>query len=89
MRTKDVENKALKRIFGRRGRCGGHSQWAPQMLVTFNICRSQWPRGLRHEMPFPAQTLGSWVRIPLEAWIFVCFYSVCVVLCVGIGLAKG
>jgi hypothetical protein len=24
-------------------------------------CRSQWPRGLTHELPSPAQTLGSWV----------------------------
>jgi hypothetical protein len=39
-------------------------------------CRSQWPRGLRHEPSSPAQTLGSWVRIPLEAWISVCVYSV-------------
>jgi hypothetical protein len=26
--------------------------------------RSQWPRGLRHELFSPAPTLGSWVRIP-------------------------
>jgi hypothetical protein len=29
-------------------------------------CRSQWPRGLRHELSSPAPTLGSWVRIPLR-----------------------
>jgi hypothetical protein len=29
--------------------------------------RPQWPRGLRHELSSPAQTLGSWIRIPLEA----------------------
>jgi hypothetical protein len=34
-----------------------------------------------------ARTLGSWVRIPLEAWMPVFVYSVCVVLCVGSGLA--
>jgi hypothetical protein len=34
--------------------------------------RSQWPRGLRHELSSPAPTLRSWVRIPLEAWMFVC-----------------
>jgi hypothetical protein len=28
----------------------------------------------RHEMPFAAETLGSWVRIPLEAWVFVCSF---------------
>jgi hypothetical protein len=45
-------------------------------------CRSQWPRGLKHEPSWPARTLGSWVRIPLEAWMSVCIflylrYSVC------------
>jgi hypothetical protein len=39
-------------------------------------------------MSSPAWTLGSWVRIPLEAWMFVCVYSVCVVLCRS-GLAPG
>jgi hypothetical protein len=38
--------------------------------------RSQWPRGLRHELSSSARTLGSWVRIPLEASIAVCVYSV-------------
>jgi hypothetical protein len=34
------------------------------------------PRGLRHEMSSSAQTLRSRVRIPLEAWMYVCVYSV-------------
>jgi hypothetical protein len=38
--------------------------------------RSQWPRGLKHELSSPARTLGSWVQIPLEAWMSLC----CVVL---------
>jgi hypothetical protein len=38
--------------------------------------RLQWPRGLRHELSSPARSLGSWVRIPLKAWMFVCAYSV-------------
>jgi hypothetical protein len=51
------------------------------LLYLFNDtdsseCRSQWQRGLRHELSPPAQTLGSWVRIPLEAWMSVCIYSV-------------
>jgi hypothetical protein len=29
-----------------------------------------------------ARTLGSWVRIPVEAWMSVCFYSVFVLFCV-------
>jgi hypothetical protein len=43
--------------------------------------RSQWPHGLRLKMSLPAQTLRSWVQIPLEVWMSVCFYFVCVVLC--------
>jgi hypothetical protein len=47
-------------------------------------------RGLRHEPSSPARTLGSSVRIPLEAWLSLCVYScVCVVLYVGSGLATG
>jgi hypothetical protein len=36
-----------------------------------SLRRSQWPRGLRHELSSPARTLGSWVRISLKAWLFV------------------
>jgi transposase InsO family protein len=54
-----------------------------------NECWSQWPRGLRHELPLLARTLRSWVQIPLKAWMPVCVYFVCVVLCVGRGLATG
>jgi hypothetical protein len=49
--------------------------------------RSQWPRGLRHELSSPARTLGSWVGIPLKTWMSVCVYSVFVLSCVGRGLA--
>jgi hypothetical protein len=44
------------------------------------------PRGLRHELSSLARTLGSWVRIPLKAWMFgVCMrlFCVCVALCLG------
>jgi hypothetical protein len=34
--------------------------------------RSRWPRGLRHELFSLARMLGSWVRIPLKAWMSVC-----------------
>jgi hypothetical protein len=30
----------------------------------------------------PARTVGSWVRIPLEAWMSVCIYFVFVLSCV-------
>jgi hypothetical protein len=39
--------------------------------------RSQWLRGLRHELSSPARTLGSWVQIPLEAWMSVCAFLLC------------
>jgi hypothetical protein len=47
-------------------------------------CRSQWPHGLRHELSWLAGTLGSWVRIPLKAWMSVCVYSVFVLFCVQV-----
>jgi hypothetical protein len=34
-----------------------------------------------------AQTMGSWVQIPLEAWMSVCVYSLFVLSRVGSGLA--
>jgi hypothetical protein len=51
-------------------------------------CRLQWPRVLRHELSSPAQTLGSWVRIPLEAWMSVCVYSVFVLSCVQVAALR-
>jgi hypothetical protein len=39
-------------------------------------------RGLTHELSSLARKLGSWVRIPLKAWMSVCFYSVFVLFCV-------
>jgi hypothetical protein len=41
------------------------------------MCRSQWPRGLRHELSSLARTLGSWVRNPLKAWMSVCAFIMC------------
>jgi hypothetical protein len=40
--------------------------------TTIIDCRSHWPRCLSHEMSSPAQTLGSWFRIPLKARMSVC-----------------
>jgi hypothetical protein len=59
-------------------------------LVISNLrrSRSQWPRGLKHELSSLARTLGSWVWIPLKGWIFYArLFCVCFVLCVGRGLA--
>jgi hypothetical protein len=41
----------------------------------------------KHEPSSPARTLGSWVRIPLEAWMSVCVYCVFALSCVGSGFA--
>jgi hypothetical protein len=51
--------------------------------------RSQWPSGRSYELSSLARTLGSWVRIPLKVWMYVCVYSVFVLPCVGSGLATG
>jgi hypothetical protein len=51
--------------------------------------RSQRPRVLRHEMSLPVLTLGSWVSIPLEAWMSVRVSSAFVLSCVGSGLVTG
>jgi hypothetical protein len=59
------------------------------MKYCLSTCQSQWPRGLRYEMSLPAWTLGSWVRIPLEAWMFVRVYSVFVLSCVSSCIATG
>jgi hypothetical protein len=40
------------------------------------MSRSEWLRGLRRRVSSPAQTLGLWVRIPLNNFTCVCFYSV-------------
>jgi hypothetical protein len=51
------------------------------------VSRSQWPRGLRRSSA-AAWLLGSRVRIPLRAWMFVsCLYVV--LSCVGTGLCEG
>jgi hypothetical protein len=46
--------------------------------------RWQCPRGLRHQLSSPAWTLGSWVRIPLEAWMSVCAFILFVLSCVQV-----
>jgi hypothetical protein len=65
-----------------------------QTLIFLNIIsvvglqtRSQWPLSLRHELSSPFQTLGSWVRIPHEAWVYMRLFCVCDVLCTDTGLA--
>jgi hypothetical protein len=61
-----------------------NSQTATNEHSLLMLSRSQWPRGLKHELSSLARTLGSWVRIPLEAWMSVCVYYV---FALGSGLA--
>jgi hypothetical protein len=43
-----------------------------------NKGRSQWPRGLGHELSSLGRMLGTWVRIPLKAWMSVlCAFILC------------
>jgi hypothetical protein len=49
---------------------------------------SLWPRGLRHELSLPVQTVRSWVRIPLEGWMNVCVCSVSVLFCVQVATLR-
>jgi hypothetical protein len=51
------------------------------------VGRSQHPRCWKHEMSSPAQTLGSWIRILVEAWMFA--FILFALSCVGSGLATG
>jgi hypothetical protein len=53
-------------------------RFTPEIESTLPItCRPQWPRSLRLEMPSLARTLGSWVRIPLKAWMSVFILCLC------------
>jgi hypothetical protein len=61
------------------------------ILVHWTIStRAQWPRGLRHKPSSPVRTLRSWLKSHSNhGCLSVCLFRVCVVLCVGSGLATG
>jgi hypothetical protein len=59
------------------------------ILHVWGMGRSQRPHRLIHEMSSLTWMLGSWVQIPLKAWMFICVYSVFVLSCVGSGLVMG
>jgi hypothetical protein len=65
--------------------CEGWCLFLATSIAVIQFIWSQWPRDLRHEPSSPARTLGSWVLIPLKAWIFVYEF----ILCVGSSLATG
>jgi hypothetical protein len=52
-------------------------------MYPHTIGRSQWPRGIRHELSSPARTLGSWIRIPLKARMSAFILCFCFPLLVG------
>jgi hypothetical protein len=64
-------------------RCTSISYFKYEDIISISG-RSQWLRGLRHELTSPA--LESSVRIPLEAWMCVCVYSVFVLSSVQVEL---
>jgi hypothetical protein len=51
-------------------------------LPSISVFVNQRPRGLSHELSPLARTLGSWVRIPLKAWMFMCAFILFVLFCV-------
>jgi hypothetical protein len=81
LRLRVFENRVLKIIFGpkREEVAGGwrrlhneelHNVYPSSYIIRMiKSSRSQWPRGLRHVLSSTARTLGSRVRIPLEAWM--------------------
>jgi hypothetical protein len=54
----------------------------------YSIGRSQRPRGLKHELSSLARMLGSWVRIPLKAWMFECAFILFVLSCVYVAALR-
>jgi hypothetical protein len=55
-------------------------------ILLMTAGRLQWQRGLSHELSSPAPKLGSWLRIPLKAWMS----ELCVfILYVDRGLVTG
>jgi hypothetical protein len=71
--------------------CWKNFQYSLSVVTCIIGCfesRSQWPRCLRRELSSLAQTLGKWVRIPLEAWMSVSVYSVFVLSCVYVAALR-
>jgi hypothetical protein len=55
------------------------------MDIKEEVSRTRWPRGLRHEPSSLARSLRSWVRIPLEEWISVYAFMLCLCYSVATG----
>jgi hypothetical protein len=66
------------------------SKYSPQHSVLKHPQSMFQPNMRNKGRPSLAWTLELWVRIPLKSWLFGVFmrlFSVCVVLCLGRGLA--
>jgi hypothetical protein len=59
------------------------------MIIKDSIRRSHRPWGRRHEISSLAQTLGPWVGISPEAWLYGCVLSVFVLSYGGRDVATG
>ena len=70
------KNEKRQRLEPSKRNCP-HEDESSKKTCTLILCRSQWPRGLRHRSAAAARLLRLWVRIPPEAWMFVC-YECCV-----------
>jgi len=46
-------------------------------------------RAVRQVLSWTAGTLGSWVRIPLKAWMYFLIYLYCAVLAMGRSPVQG
>jgi hypothetical protein len=57
--------------------------------VRRNIRREQWPHDIRHKISSLAQTLRSWIRIPIETWMCVHVSAVLTLSCVRSSLPTG
>jgi hypothetical protein len=69
-------------LWGQNGRTNRLLDGGKFYYCKYGLSRSQWPRCLRHEPSSPDRTLGSWVRIPLNAWMSVCIYFIFMLFCV-------
>ena len=72
----DIFSKPYNDIAMGSGYCPGmafdsHTFFPSRWRYSRNLCRSQWPRGLRRRST-AARLLRSWVRIPQEVWMSVC-----------------
>jgi hypothetical protein len=68
-----------------------HCTEREQLVASFlhsSTLLAERPRGQRHELYSTAQTLGLWVRIPLEAWMDVCVHFVFVLSCVHVAALR-